>query len=184
MTPRRAPKPAGRFEVHAHSYVRGPHAQGGHSHADGRWCDGKFEHSHEDGSRTHEHPDTGPAGFTIDKDDWYAATHMRGGGRKRYTAAAKGEQFAYVERDPSLLTFKVIFDDGGFTDEIARSTGMSETEWTRHRDEFKAAAEGSPPAVADGEPGEGGAGEGGAAVANVALTFGLTPIYEYRKRSR
>src|SRR5258706_5701767 len=100
---------AASLEVHGHSWITGPHANHGL----------RIEHSHQEGSYSHRHPDTGPAGFTIDKDEWYAATGMRGGGRKRYTPRPIGQQLEWIE--PEHRTFKVVFVDNGYTAEHARA---------------------------------------------------------------
>ena len=83
---------AKKLEVHEHHFVTGPRV-GGHYERSG-WHTGKFSHSHEGGDRSHEHPDTGPASYTIDKDEWLARTGLKGGGRKKFTAKPTGEQFA------------------------------------------------------------------------------------------
>lgn len=72
------------LEVHEHCYIHGPNA-----HLVGR---DKIAHSHVGGDRMHSHDLTGPAAYTIDRDEWLAATGLRGGGRKRFTAAATGPQ--------------------------------------------------------------------------------------------
>lgn len=158
--------PVSKLEVHEHVYTSGPNA-GGFT---------KVAHSHADGNVGHKHPDTGPASFTIDKDEWLAATGLKGGGRKKFTRTPSGVQLEYVELSPEQKTFTVIFCDDGYTPEIARSTGLSQADWEQNRDRFKAAAEsdGTPvPPPTNGPP-------GGAAVANMALRFGMTPVYEYR----
>ncbi len=72
-------KAAKQYEVHAHHWVSGSRR-------------GQFSHSHEGGDVGHEHTNTGPAAFTIDKDEWAAATGLRGGGRKKFTKRPAGEQ--------------------------------------------------------------------------------------------
>ena len=155
---------AGRFEVHEHSYVSGPNA---------RWASpgNRLEHSHADGSTGHQHPDTGPAAFTIDKDEWYAATGMKGGGRKAYTKVPSGPQLERVELEPWQTTFEVVFCDT-YTPEHMRSAGISEAEHAQHRAEFEAAERGEIPSSRKGKP-----GRGGAAVARMALGFDMTPTY-------
>ena len=89
------PRPR-RLEVHEHIFIRG--ARSGQ----------RLVHSHPDGERPHEHENTGPSCYEIDKDEWFAATGMRGGGRKKFTAAPSGEQFAAI---PCETTFEIIVCD-------------------------------------------------------------------------
>jgi hypothetical protein len=96
------------LEVHRHSFVRGRRANGGCYGPGGAWLLSTFSHSHEGGSAPHQHPDIGPASFTIDKDAWARATGLKGGGRKVFTAAPTGEQFAIVELEAWQTTFEVI----------------------------------------------------------------------------
>ena len=108
-----------RLEVHEHHIIRGPRA-----HRTGAWPAGQgssFEHSHDGGDVPHGHPDTGPAAYTIDKDDWYQRTGLKGGGRKKFTKAPTGEQFEFIARPPEDGAFEVIVCDPpappGFTGE-------------------------------------------------------------------
>jgi len=96
-----------RLEVHEHSYVSGPRARGGYGR-DGKWLQSKFAHSHEGGDRRHRHPETGPAAYTIDKDEWFRTTGLRGGGRKTFTFDPTGEQLPIVELDEDEHSFEVI----------------------------------------------------------------------------
>jgi hypothetical protein len=153
-----------RLEVHEHCYVHGPNAG-----CVGRY---KFEHSHAAGDTPHEHPDTGPSAFMIDKDEWYAATGLHGGGRKQYTAAPRGPQMARVELAPHQRTFRVVFHDQGLTAEHQRA-GLTAADLEAQRAAFQ-----NPDRVTAGPPGSPGTGD--AAVARMALTFGMTPRYEYR----
>ena len=66
------------LEVHRHSFVSG--------------SSGTFSHSHDGGATPHHHPGTGPATYTIDKDEWGWVTGLRGGGRKKYTRRQSGPQ--------------------------------------------------------------------------------------------
>ncbi|HEY1814848.1 MAG TPA: hypothetical protein VGG74_21020 [Kofleriaceae bacterium] len=88
------------LEMHEHSYISGPNA---------RWAGerSKLRHSHEGGDRPHEHEHTGPSYYTIDKDDWYRRTGLRGGGRKQFTVRATGLQLPVIETEP--MQFDVIF---------------------------------------------------------------------------
>ena len=95
----------GKFEVHEHSFVRGPRARGSN------WPDSKVAHSHFGGDVPHSHPDTGPASYTIDKDDWARATGMVGGGRKTFTAAPSGEQLKVIPRTAEESTFEIVVMD-------------------------------------------------------------------------
>lgn len=99
MPKKRTTKPAGfddrdevtfpaKLEVHEHCFIQGPRA---------RFAGARVVHSHEGGDVPHQHPDTGPACYVIDKDEWLAATGLRGGGRKKFTKAATGEQLDRVE---------------------------------------------------------------------------------------
>lgn len=100
----RAARP--QFEVHRHTFVSGPRANG-HYERDGQWHTGTFSHSHDGGHVGHEHPHTGPACYTIDKDDWFRTTGLRGGGRKTFTPQPTGEQFPIVALTPEQQTFEV-----------------------------------------------------------------------------
>jgi len=92
-----------RLEVHEHSWVSGPDA-----------CyaglpRGRIVHSHEGGDRPHCHPDTGPASYTIDRDDWLRATGMVGGGKKQFTARPLGPQLPLHPVESEKQSFEVIF---------------------------------------------------------------------------
>lgn len=90
------------FEIHEHVFIQGPRAR--------RSWESHFEHSHADGSTGHKHPETGPAHFTIDKDQWAAATGgLQGGGRKSYSKTPRGLELPYVETPIAERTFNVIF---------------------------------------------------------------------------
>jgi hypothetical protein len=96
-----------RLEVHEHSYVSGRYANGGGYSKDGRWIT-KVVHSHEGGDQPHQHEHTGPASYTIDKDEWLKATGLRGGGRKKFTAKPSGEQMPVVELEDWQKSFEVV----------------------------------------------------------------------------
>lgn len=115
LFPGAAPPKARKLEVHEHSFIRGPRS---------RWAGtdaGRLIHSHEGGDQPHSHPDTGPASYTIDKDEWFQATGLRGGGRKKFTATPNGEQFEVIPRAPEEDAFEIVFCDppapAGFTGE-------------------------------------------------------------------
>jgi len=95
------------LEVHSHCFVSTRRAFGCYG-KDGKWDTGTFSHSHAGGNVPHEHPHTGPAFYTIDKDDWYRSTGLRGGGRKKFTAKPSGEQFPIVALEPWQTTFELI----------------------------------------------------------------------------
>lgn len=149
------------LEVHTHSYLgndwsmrsRNPNKP-------------DIEHAHEGGDRPHLHPDCGPATYTIDKDAWAAATGLKGGGRKKFTAAPTGPQLPLVERPPQDNTFQVIFVDE-YTPGHA-SAGISPEQFALMRAAFIRDA-------ADARA------SGGHAVARMEQEFGMTPIYELRK---
>lgn len=82
------------LEIHEHWFVRGGRPP--------------IAHSHEGGSVPHQHPQTGPAGYTIDKDEWLRATGLRGGGRKKFTAKPNGEQLPIIELEEWQKSFQVI----------------------------------------------------------------------------
>ena len=84
-------------EVHEHSYITGPNAN---------ICGRKLVHSHEGGDVPHKHEHTGPAARTIDKDEWYAATGLKGGGRKKFTKRPTGPQLPTIVVEPP--TFEII----------------------------------------------------------------------------
>lgn len=93
--------PAKGYEVHEHCFISGPRSHWAGSPR------GKLVHSHAGGDVYHTHPDTGPASFTIDKDEWFAATGLRGGSRKKFTKAPTGEQLPYIERQPGEGEFEI-----------------------------------------------------------------------------
>ena len=103
----RPAKPRARLEMHEHHFITGPLALTGAS---------KFAHSHDGGEVPHEHHNdagrTGPAARTIDKDEWFAATGLRGGGRKKFTAAPSGPQFAMRRTEAPKIEI-IIVGDGG-----------------------------------------------------------------------
>lgn len=103
------------FEIHEHSFVSGPRA--------GHWSRSRVLHSHEGSSTPHEHPNTGPASYTIDKDEWARATGMVGGGRRQFTRLPSGEQIGPpIPRSEADNTFQVIYvGDGGAA--VARGAG-------------------------------------------------------------
>jgi hypothetical protein len=68
-----------------------------HSFLVSNWRMPKAEHSHTDGNTAHQHDGTGPAAYTIDKDEWLRTTGLRGGSRKKFTAKPKGPQLPRVE---------------------------------------------------------------------------------------
>jgi hypothetical protein len=88
-----------KLEVHEHSYTSGPRANRPGS---------KFSHSHEGGDVPHQHPATGPGCYTIDKDAWFRATGLCGGGRKKFTAKATGECLPIRELEDWQKSFVVV----------------------------------------------------------------------------
>ena len=84
-------KDAGGYETHDHSFISGSRS-------------GHVKHSH-DGPLYHEHPNTGPGAYTVDRDEWSEQTGgIKGGGKKHFTANPSGEQFAKSapRDDPAL----------------------------------------------------------------------------------
>jgi hypothetical protein len=106
MKAKRARKRSANYEVHSHWFVTGPRSRGAYN-AKGKWETGKFSHSHKGGDVPHRHPDTGPGSYTIDKDDWFRATGLRGGGRKKFTQQPSGEQMPLVELEEWQKSFEV-----------------------------------------------------------------------------
>lgn len=98
------------LEVHEHCIIRGPRANRSE----------RIVHSHEDGETPHGHPDTGPASYTIDQDDWARASGVAdGGSRKRFTKTPEGEQLPRVELEDWQKSFEIHYADdptGGFKD--------------------------------------------------------------------
>jgi hypothetical protein len=111
------------LEVHEHSFVSGPRAHGGCPSKGGKWLPTKFSHSHEGGSAPHQHPQTGPASYTIDKDQWYRATGFKGGGRKTFTRRPTGEQLPIVDLEDWQKSFEVIV--GAPTPEFGTGPGLA-----------------------------------------------------------
>jgi hypothetical protein len=91
-----------KLEVHEHSIISGPRSR----------MSAKIVHSHEGGDVPHQHPDTGPASYTIDKDDWFRASGGAiGGGRKRFTKEPEGEQLPHVELEEWQKSFEIHYGD-------------------------------------------------------------------------
>lgn len=97
-SPKRAPSKG--YEVHEHCIISGPRHSGFLER-------NRIVHSHEGGDEYHTHPDCGPGSYTIDKDEWFRATGLRGGGRKKFTKAPDGEQLPYVARKPGEGEFEI-----------------------------------------------------------------------------
>lgn len=97
-----------RLEVHEHHFITGPKAF--------RAAGSKFAHSHEGGDVPHVHDDaghrTGPAAYTIDRDEWRRATGLVGGGRKKFTPKPTGLRLPLVRTEPSRIEV-IIVGDGG-----------------------------------------------------------------------
>jgi hypothetical protein len=102
-----APRRKSNYEVHTHHFVSGPRSRAGYG-TEGKWRETKFSHSHRGGSLAHAHPHTGPASYTIDKDAWFKATGLRGGGRKKFTEQPTGEQLPLVDLEENQKSFEVI----------------------------------------------------------------------------
>lgn len=86
------------LEVHEHWIIGGPRAARGE----------RITHSHEGGDIPHQHPDTGPAAYTIDKEEWFRATGgVAGGSRKTFTKTPEGEQLPRVELEDWQKTFEI-----------------------------------------------------------------------------
>jgi hypothetical protein len=93
-------KGTGRFEIHEHWYVSGPKS---------RLSPGpRLVHSHEGGNTPHDHSQTGPGCYTIDRDEWSARTGLRGGSRKKFTDKPTGEQLPQRSRTDEENSFDVI----------------------------------------------------------------------------
>lgn len=99
----------GRLEVHSHTFVSGPRANGPFVAATQRTTS-TFDHSHEGGDVPHTHPDTGPACYVIDKDEWARLGYV-GGGRKKFTAQPTGEQMPAEPLSEEERTFDVVVCD-------------------------------------------------------------------------
>jgi hypothetical protein len=95
------------FEVHEHIFISGPRANGVFIQATQKTTS-HCSHSHAGGSAPHKHPDTGPASYTIDKDDWSRATGMLGGGRKKFTKQPTGEQLPIADLEDWQKSFEIV----------------------------------------------------------------------------
>jgi hypothetical protein len=144
-----------RYEMHEHKYIAGPN-----SRRTDLWT---LVHAHPDGSRPHRHPDTGPARYTIDRDEWAAVATGVGGGRRLFRAKPTGPQLEYVEPEPADQTFEVIYVDRGHTAAHA-AAGIDRERYERERAAFLADA---------------AAGEGGLVPARLQLAFRMRPVYRY-----
>lgn len=146
-----------RLEIHEHSWISGPNANRS-------WLR-RIEHSHADGHIPHSHPDTGPACYTIDKDKWFRATGMMGGGKKKYTTKPTGPQLDFIPRPEEDSTFDVIMVDRGYS-RAHQASGISEERYALERADFLEVV------ASQGE-------SGSPAVSRMAWTFGLTPNFRY-----
>jgi hypothetical protein len=100
-----APQSDGKgFEAHTHCFVSGPRS---------RFCSAEIEHSHENGSIPHEHPDTGPGSYTIDSDEWFQMTgyELPVRRKKKFTKKPIGEQLPFVASTPEQQAFQIIVGD-------------------------------------------------------------------------
>lgn len=104
-----------KLEVHEHSYVSGPNANKS-------WLR-RLVHSHEGGNKPHEHEHSGPACYTIDKDEWLRATGLKGGGRKKFTKAPTGPQMSLNPCEP--MTFEVIVHESAIPAGGATGPGIA-----------------------------------------------------------
>jgi hypothetical protein len=93
--PKEAPVVA-RLEIHRHANIH---------------RSGEIIHSHDEGARPHQHAGYGPATYTIDKDEWARATGLKGGGRKKFSAAPTGQQLPIVELESWQRSFEIIVDE-------------------------------------------------------------------------
>ncbi len=134
----------GTLEVHCHHYLSGASS---------------VEHAHEGGDVPHKHPDTGPATYTIDKDEWHAVTGLDGGGRKKFAHKPTGPQLPTVELEDWQRTFRVVFVDE-YTDGHA-GAGISREAFEASRAQFEARGAASAHAAA-----------------RMILGFGMTPTSE------
>jgi hypothetical protein len=109
-----------RLEVHEHHFISGPNANK-------TWLS-KFEHSHEGGDKPHEHADaahrTGPGAYTIDKDEWFERTGLRGGGRKKYASKPTGPQLPLVSVDAPRMRVVIVGDGGAAAARGASGAGF------------------------------------------------------------
>jgi hypothetical protein len=95
MTDKIEARGSAHLEVHEHCFIRGNRARYAGTDAS------HLVHSHEGGDVPHTHADTGPASYTIDKDEWLRATGLvGGGGRKKFTDEPTGEQFPAIPHTP------------------------------------------------------------------------------------
>lgn len=85
-------KDTARLEMYTHCIVRGPRA-----HLAGA---NKITHSHAGGDTQHSHEGTGPAAYTIDKDEWFDLTGRTDGGRIMRTHAGN---LKLIQRGPAEI---------------------------------------------------------------------------------
>lgn len=105
-----------RLEIHEHHFVSGPHTKGFVQ---------KFSHSHAGGEIPHQHPDTGPSAYTIDKDEWRKATGLRGGGRKEFSAKPTGEQMQWMPLTYEQSHFTVVAGGVSTIHEMGGAVGQT-----------------------------------------------------------
>jgi len=107
------------LEVHEHWYITGPFACSAH----------RLVHAHERGDQPHEHADetqrTGPAAYTIAKDEWLLRTGLKGGGRKKLVSKPTGNQLPFVTREPSRIDIVIVGDGGAAAARGAQGPGLS-----------------------------------------------------------
>ena len=113
----------GKLEVHEHSYITGPKS---------RFAglpQSRLVHSHEGGDKPHVHEDlahtTGCGSYTIDKDEWFLKTGMRGGGRKKFTVKPSGLQMPLVAIKAPQIRVIVAGDGGAAAARGAKGPGLA-----------------------------------------------------------
>lgn len=112
-------KPRRKLEVHEHWFITGPNANRGL----------RLVHAHDGGGQPHEHADetqrTGPAAYTIDKDEWMRRTGLSGGGRKKFVDAPTGTQLPLVAIEPPRIDINIVGDGGRAAARGAAGPGLN-----------------------------------------------------------
>ena len=84
-----------RYQVHEHSIVSGPRANGGCYAPSGQWLLSKFSHAHEGGDQPHKHPECGPAFYGYPRQT------------PKFSAQPKGEQRPWQDLEDWQRSFEI-----------------------------------------------------------------------------
>lgn len=111
------------LETHEHCYITGPNSRFAGS------ARGRLTHSHDGGDKPHVHEDaaqrTGCGSYTIDKDEWFKRTGLRGGGHKKFTRKQTGVQMPLIAIGAPQIRVVIVGDGGAAVARGASGAGES-----------------------------------------------------------